>query len=279
MKQPSPKVAMQKHHRLLLKVALASTVAIASASSFAQSTADEIAKYRQMIADGNPSELYEDAGAELWKKPAGPKNATLEKCNLGLGSGVIKGAAAQLPRYFADTNKVQDLESRLITCMSTLQGISAQEIIDAPFQKGLKKDMDALVAYVVTASKDQKIKVSVQHPKEKEAYELGKRAFYYQGGPMDFSCATCHGSDGKRIRLQDLPNLTSQAGAAAGWGSWPAYRVSSGQFWTMGLRLNDCYRQQRFPFPIYGSELLTAVSMYMAVNANGGTMQTPGLKR
>jgi len=271
--------SMQTHFRLLVKFVVASGILIGATTVFAQSTADEIAKYRQMIADGNPSELYEDAGAELWKKPAGPKNATLEKCNLGLGPGVIKGASAQLPRYFADTNKVQDLESRLITCMSTLQGISAQEIIDAPFQKGLKKDMDALVAYVVTASKDQKIKVSTKHPKEKEAYELGKRAFYFQGGPMDFSCATCHGSEGKRIRLQDLPNLTSQAGAAAGWGSWPAYRVSSGQFWTMGLRLNDCYRQQRFPFPIYGSDLLTAVSMYMAVNANGGTMQTPGLKR
>jgi sulfur-oxidizing protein SoxA len=271
--------SMQTHFRLLVKFVVASGILIGATTVFAQSTADEIAKYRQMIADGNPSELYEDAGAELWKKPAGPKNATLEKCNLGLGPGVIKGASAQLPRYFADTNKVQDLESRLITCMSTLQGISAQEIIEAPFQKGLKKDMDALVAYVVTASKDQKIKVSTKHPKEKEAYELGKRAFYFQGGPMDFSCATCHGSEGKRIRLQDLPNLTSQAGAAAGWGSWPAYRVSSGQFWTMGLRLNDCYRQQRFPFPIYGSDLLTAVSMYMAVNANGGTMQTPGLKR
>jgi len=45
------------------------------------------------------------------------------------------------------------------------------------------------------------------------------------------------------------------------------------------MRLTDCYRQQRFPFPIYGSEVLTALSMYMAVNANGGTMETPGLKR
>jgi len=248
-------------------------------SGHAQSTADEIARYREMIADGNPSELYEAAGEELWKKPSGPKNATLEKCNLGLGPGVIQGAAAQLPRYFSDTNKVQDLESRLITCMSSLQGISAQEIIDAPFQQGLKKDMDAIVAYVVTYSKGLKVQVGIKHPKEKEAYELGKKAFFFQGGPMDFACATCHGATGKRIRMQDLPNLTTQAGAAAGWGSWPAYRVSSGQFWTMGLRLNDCYRQQRFPFPIYGSELTTAVSMYMAVNANGGVIQTPGLKR
>ena len=50
---------------------------------FAQNNAEEIAKYRQMIADGNPSELYEAAGEALWKKPAGPKNATLEQCNLG----------------------------------------------------------------------------------------------------------------------------------------------------------------------------------------------------
>jgi len=88
-----------------------------------------------------------------------------------------------------------------------------------------------------------------------------------------------HGEDGKRIRLQDLPNITTQKGAALGWGYWPAYRVSSGQFWTMQQRLNDCYRQQRFPFPIYGSDLTIALSMYMAKNANGGTVETPGLKR
>ena len=270
---------MLKHLNVCTKLSFFVAVSLIAFSANAQTTADEIAKYREMIADGNPSELYEAAGEELWKKPSGPKHATLEICNLGLGPGVIKGAAAQLPRYFPDTNTVQDLESRLITCMSALQGISTQEIIDAPFQRGLKKDMDAIVAYVVTYSKALKVNVSTKHPKEKEAYELGKRAFYFEGGPMDFSCATCHGSTGKRIRMQDLPNLMTQAGAAAGWGSWPAYRVSSGQFWTMGLRLNDCYRQQRFPFPIYGSELLTALSMYMAVNANGGVIQTPGLKR
>jgi sulfur-oxidizing protein SoxA len=248
-------------------------------SAFAQNATDDIAKYREMIADGNPSELYEAAGEELWKKPAGPKNASLEKCDLGLGPGVVKGAAAQLPKYFKDTNRVQDLESRLMTCMQTLQGRDPQEMIDAPFQKGPKKDMEAIVAYVVTLSKGDKVKVSTNHPKEKEMYDLGKRAFFFQGGPMDFSCASCHAEDGKRIRLQDLPNITTQKGAALGWGYWPAYRVSSGQFWTMQQRLNDCFRQQRFPFPIYGSDLTIALSMYMAKNANGGTIETPGLKR
>jgi sulfur-oxidizing protein SoxA len=270
---------MQRKFTLGMALGILATSLSISSTVFAQTATDEIAKYREMIADGNPSELYEAAGEDLWKKPAGPKNATLEKCDLGLGPGIVKGAAAQLPRYFKDTNKVQDLESRLMTCMQKLQGRDPNEMVDAPFQKGPKKDMEAIVAYVVTLSKGDKIKVSTNHPKEKEMYELGKRAFYFQGGPMDFSCASCHGEDGKRIRLQDLPNLTTQKGAALGWGYWPAYRVSSGQFWTMQQRLNDCYRQQRFPFPIYASDLTIALSMYMAKNANGGTVETPGLKR
>ena len=270
---------MSKNAATLLKWISVPVMMAWSVQVFSQSTADDIAKYREMIADGNPSELYEMAGEELWKKPSGPKNASLEKCNLGLGPGVVDGAAAQLPKYFKDTNRVQDLESRLMTCMQTLQGIPSQSIIDAKFGEGPKKDMDAIVAYVVTHSKGQKVHVSTSHPQEKVMYELGKRAFYYEAGPFDFSCASCHGSDGKRIRLQDLPNLTTHDGAIAGWGSWPAYRVSSGQFWTMQQRLNDCFRQQRFPFPIYGSEVTIALSMFMAKNANGGIIQTPGLKR
>ena len=264
---------------VLKRSLVASLLMMGVQSIHAQSAADEIAKYREMIADGNPSELYEMSGEELWKKPAGPKNATLEKCDLGLGPGVVDGAAAVLPKYFKDTNRVQDLESRLMTCMEKLQGIPSESIIDAKFGVGPKKDMDAIVAYVVTHSKGKKISVSMTHPKEKEMYEMGKRAFFYEGGPFDISCASCHGSSGKRIRLQDLPNLTTHDGAVAGWGYWPAYRVSSGQFWTMQQRLNDCFRQQRFPYPIYGSDVTIALSMYMAKNANGGIIQTPGLKR
>jgi len=263
----------------LILPGLLCSIGVISQMSFAQNTADDIAKYREMIADGNPSELYEMAGEELWKKPAGPLNASLEKCDLGLGVGVVDGAAAQLPKYFKDTRKVQDLESRLMTCIEKLQGIASKDIIDAKFGVGPKKDMDAIVAYVVTHSKGQKVKVSIAHPQEKKMYEMGKKAFYYQAGPFDFSCASCHAVDGRRIRLQDLPNLTNPEGAISGWGAWPAYRVSSGQFWTMQQRLNDCFRQQRVAFPIYGSDVTIALSMYMAVNANGGVIQTPGLKR
>lgn len=142
------------------------------------SATDEIARYRAMIADGNPADLYEMAGEEIWKKPMGPKNATLQKCDLGKGPGVVKGASAELPRYFKDTNKVQDLESRLVTCMVRLQGFDANEIVKAGFSKGKRKDVEAVVAYVVANSNGMPIKVSIKHPKEKEMYELGKKSFF-----------------------------------------------------------------------------------------------------
>ena len=93
------------------------------------------------------------------------------------------------------------------------------------------------------------------------------------------SCASCHGEDGKRIRLQDLPNLTSKAGAQKGYTTWPAYRVSQGELRSFQWRLNDCFRQQRFPEPIYGSDVTVALSMFMAATANGAVMNTPGIKR
>jgi sulfur-oxidizing protein SoxA len=62
--------------------------------------------YRQALADkdGNPGRLIIDRGEKLFKTPAGPKAATLERCDFGLGPGVLKGAYAQLPRWFADTH-------------------------------------------------------------------------------------------------------------------------------------------------------------------------------
>ena len=93
------------------------------------------------------------------------------------------------------------------------------------------------------------------------------------------ACASCHGADGKRIRMQDLPNLTRNPGAAEGFGAWPAYRVSSGELWSMQRRLNDCFRQQRFPYPDYASDVTVALSVFMGVNGKGGTSTAPAIKR
>jgi L-cysteine S-thiosulfotransferase len=256
-------------------------VAALAGAAWAQdkSAADGIAEYRKMLEDGNPADLFEAKGESLWKEARGPKKATLEKCDLGLGPGVVKGAFVQLPRYFADTNKVQDLETRLVTCMETLQGFNGAEIGKTAFGRGEMANVTALATWVAAQSKGLRFALPQGHAEEKKSYEIGKRVFFFRGGPMDFSCASCHAVDGQRIRLQDLPNLTKNPGDGVGFAAWPAYRVSNGQMWSMQLRLNDCYRQQRFPYPGFGSEATIAVSTYMGVNAKGAASAVPTIKR
>jgi L-cysteine S-thiosulfotransferase len=243
------------------------------------STADGIAQYRALLADGNPAELFEDKGELLWKQKRGPKNVSLETCDLGKGPGVLKGAFVELPRWFPDTERVQDLESRLLTCMQALQGFDAAQIAATPFGKGEQVTMESLVAYVSSESNGMKFNLSQARPQERAMYEAGKRIFYFRAGPYDFSCASCHGDSGKRIRLQDLPNLTHNPGDGVGFAAWPAYRVSSGEMWSMQRRLNDCYRQQRFPYPGYASDATIALGVFMGTEAKGAVSIAPGLKR
>ena len=261
---------------LMMSALLAATCAV---SAQTKSSADAIAEYRAMLADGNPAELFEAKGEELWKTKRGPKNVSLQQCDLGKGPGVVKGAFVELPRWFADTAQVQDLESRLLTCMEKLQGFNAAEIAKTPFGKGEQINLEGLTAWISAESRGMKFKLSQAHAEERKNFELGKRAFFFRGGPYDFSCASCHGQPDKRIRLQDLPELTKNPGNGIGFAAWPAYRVSSGEMWSMQRRLNDCYRQQRCPSPGYASPVTIALGVYMGVNATGAESIAPALKR
>ena len=270
---------MNRFNQVAGLLALAGLLASGAALAQGKSAADGIAEYRAMLADGNPAELYEAKGEDLWKQKRGPKNASLEQCDLGKGPGVIKGVFVELPRFFKDTGKVQDLETRLVTCMETLQGFNGAEIAKTPYGKGEQANVTALATWIAAESRDMRFNLPQDHADEKRMYELGKRVFYYRSGPHDFACATCHGDEGKRIRLQDLPNLTKNPGDGNGFAAWPAYRVSNGQMWGMQLRLNDCFRQQRFPYPHFGSDVSIALGVYMGVNAKGAVSIAPAIKR
>ena len=258
-----------------------------------QDTQKEIERYRQMLQESNPAELYEARGEELWKTPRGPKNASLEQCDLGLGPGVVKGAYVRLPRYFADTDRVQDAESRLATCMVALQGFTLDEAKRNPFSGtgvpmittdpfsgvGRRSVMTDLVAWIASQSRGMKIAAPMSHPKERLAYQAGEKLFYYRAGPYDFGCVTCHGEEGKRIRLQNLPKMTNARDAQRAFGTWPGYRVSEGELRSMQWRMWECVRQMRFPELEFASDASIALITYLAKKAEGGTLDAPAIKR
>jgi len=253
-------------------------LALGLAPAFAQKSPYE--EYQRMTAANAPVELYELAGEEMWKKRQGPKNVSLEQCDLGQGPGVVKGAYAGLPRYFRDADRVMDLEARLLHCMMTLQGRSRDEATKRVFgNEDQASEMEALSAYVAGQSHGMPMRPGKDHPRERAAYQLGQKLFFHRAGPWDFSCASCHGDEGKRIRMSDLPVLYKPQHVQPLMATWPAYRVSTSKIVTLQWRMNDCYRQMRMPEPMFGSDTTVALITFMTQTAEGVPYRGPAIKR
>lgn len=266
-------------------VAVVWAAAVVPSAALAQDETEKaLEKYRQMLRQdpwGNPGLLDADRGEALWKTQRGPKNVSLERCDLGKGPGKVDGAFAELPRYFADADRVMDVETRILWCMVELQGFNRAELIKKPHPGGGQrvKELGAIATYVASKSHGMKFASKLTHAKEKETAALGEALFMRRSGPFDFACATCHADQGKRIRLQGLPFLSKPEEARKVVGEWPGYRVSTSHVMTMQHRLYDCYWQMRMPELEMGSEASVALVAYLVRQAAGGMIAAPGLKR
>lgn len=267
-------------------------MAAAPAAKPAVSQADQDAatergleQYRRMMKEdpwSNPALLDADRGEALWTDKRGPKKVSLaESCDLGKGIGKVDGAFAELPRYFADADRVMDAETRILWCMENFQDFDSTAFRKSPHPGGGQpvKDVGAMATFIASKSAGMKIASKKEHAKEKEAIALGEMLFFRRQGPFDFSCATCHAESGKRIRLQPLPFLSDPKEAKAVIGDWPAYRVSSTNVMTMQHRLVDCYWQMRLHRLDFGSDVSVALSAFLYDRARDGDVAAPGLKR
>lgn len=270
--------------RLLVVACAAMGVAASAAAQTDDATEKAIEKYRQMLKDdpwSNPGLLDADRGEALWKTPRGPKNVSLEQCDLGKGPGKVEGAFAELPRHFADADKVMDLETRILWCMEKLQGFNRADLVKRPYPPGGQpvKELGAMATFVASKSADMKFAAKLDQPMERETVALGEALFARRSGPFDFSCATCHAEAGRRIRLQGLPHLSNPTEARKVVGEWPAYRVSTTQIMTMQHRIYDCYWQMRLPEAEFGSDATVALIAYLVKTAEGGDISAPAIKR
>jgi sulfur-oxidizing protein SoxA len=241
-------------------------------------------RFRAMLREdpwSNPGLLDADRGEALWKMPAGANNVSLETCDLGLGPGVVEGAFAQLPRYFADAARVMDAETRILWCMETIQGRDMAEFRRRPHPGSAQsvKEVGAIATWAASLSAGMPFRLDHASEPLKAAVALGEELFMRRAGPFDFSCATCHSAQGLRIRLQDLPNLPNPEEARNIVGEWPGYRVSSTHVMTMQHRLYDCFWQMRMPQLDFGSEASVALTAYLVAKAEGGAVAAPSIKR
>lgn len=230
-----------------------------------------------MMMPDNPAWLVAEEGETLFKTPRGPKNASLEKCDFGKGPGVLKGAHAELPRYFADAGKVMDLDSRLVYCMKTQQGFTDKDPAIAK-KHGSDSDIMKLQTYIASKSSGMPWNPPMKHPMEKAMRDAGEVMFYRRSGTMDFSCATCHTQDNKRIRASVLPNI-NQPDEWTKAISWPAYRTTHDHVRSSQHRVLECLWQMRYPNIKNGSDASIALISFWTDAARGTPAIVPDLKR
>jgi sulfur-oxidizing protein SoxA len=217
-----------------------------------------------------PGELYAAQGEELFVQKRGPKNASLEACDFGLGPGKLEGALTQLPRFFADTKRVEDLETRIVSCMVRLQGFRPEEI--------KRDDVKALTAYVASKSSEMPINVVPKTSQEIAMYNIGRELWYHRAGDRDMNCAICHDSyAGGKVRLS--PVRSPRQGLS---NEWPAYRFEADKLYTLEDRIAFCYESVGIPAPEFYSEPYIALSIYMLAEATKGKnkfTELPGFTR
>lgn len=242
------------------------------AQSVPEDPRDEAKRQKQLLLQTSgilPSDLIVEQGKDLFYTKRGPQGVSLEGCDFGLGAGVLQGASVQLPRYFADTGKVEDLDSRIRTCMTQLQGLKPEEV--------KRSEVVPLAFFIAAQSDGLPIQVRIAAPAEREMYELGQKLFYARSGARDMGCATCHVSYVNR-RSGVLP-FSDVLGKDASMSHWPAYRYSNDQAWTMEDRIRACYGNLGHPQPDFYSPVPIALQLFMAYQANQAKAELPGFLR
>jgi sulfur-oxidizing protein SoxA len=229
-----------------------------------------------MMAD-NPAYWTAEEGEALFKEKRGPKQASLEGCDLGKGPGVVEGAYVEMPRYFEDTDRVMDLETRLVHCMMTIQGFSEDDPAVTK-RHGSGSDMMKLQTYIASKSSGYKWNPPMKHPMEKAMRDAGEVLFYRRAGTLDFSCATCHAVDDKRIRASVLPNI-NKPGEWTKSISWPAFRVGHDNVRSSQHRVRGCYWQMRQGQVVAGSDASIALISFWTDAARGQPAILPDMKR
>ncbi len=230
-----------------------------------------------MMMPDNPAWDVVEEGEALFKQARCPKNASLEKCDFGKGPGVLEDALVELPRYFADTGKVMDIDPRLVHFMKTLQGFTNDDA--AIKQKhGSKSDIMKLQSYIGSKSSGYAWNPPMNHPLEKAMRDAGEVMFYRRSATMDFNCASCHSQTGKRIRASVLPSIYDPADWTKAI-SWPAYRPTHEQVRSAQHRLLDCIWQIRYPNIKNGSDASIALISFWTDAARGEPAIVPDLKR
>ncbi len=210
----------------------------------------------------NPSYLWIDRGAVLYAQVPSESSAACASCH-SASSRPLEGVAARYPAFDAGTKSLVNLEGRINLCRQQHQ--------DLPPLDYESDDLLALTGYVASMSRGAPLSVSIEGAAA-PYYEMGRAYFFQRKGQLNLACSQCHNENwGQQLRGDTISQGHGNA--------FPAYRLEWQAFGSLHRRLRDCDAGIRAEPQDYGSELYTAVELYLVSRAGGLPVESPGVRR
>lgn len=245
----------------LVLVALAASAQHAFAQDLRKSGSEfmgESTRAMQRDDTQNPAMLWVANGEAAWN--AGPKNSCAS-CH-GDARTSMRGVAARFPAFDKGTGRVITLGQRIERCRVGRQGMPAA-----------KPDADevlALQSYIALQSRGLPV-APPRDARTRAAAERGKQLFNQRIGQLNMSCAQCHDANwGRKLAGATIPQAHANA--------YPIYRLEWQGMGSLQRRLRNCMTGVRAAVPPLDAQELVDLEAWLALRAEGMTMESPGVR-
>lgn len=213
---------------------------------------DEMMEFPPFIADVRQ-------GGVVWERRF-KNNKRLASC---FNNGGIN-AAINYPYFDDQAGRVITFENAINNCLK------ANDEKEIPYGS---KEMTFLTSYAKSLSDNARVKIKINTPAARAAYEDGKRLYYERRGQLNFSCASCHVSyAGKYLRSEQLSMMIGQAT------HWPEFRAGTEPV-SLQMRFVQCQKNTKAkPYEINSVEY-NNLEYFMTYMSNGLKMLTPVFRK
>jgi sulfur-oxidizing protein SoxA len=213
----------------------------------------------------NPAMWAVDKGEELYKKREASTGFACATCH-GDAATRFKTWAASMPKWEPRLGKVLGIEEFVFRHTKATTGAAWPMESDENL---------AMAVYLRNLANGQEMKVDVDSPGAKEAFERGRALTEVKVGTLNFSCRDCHDPARgglKWIRGQWLGEPKGQLD------HFPTWRTSLNQIWDIRRRFEWCN------VAIWANELppdakeYGDLELYLASVNNGLKLSVPGIR-
>jgi sulfur-oxidizing protein SoxA len=228
-------------------------------SGFAHMSPDLQAMQRDDAS--NPGMLWVKQGESLWSATPAGSGPSCAACH-GPVQLSMSGVAARYPAWDPRSQQPLNLQMRINQCHTRHQQaqpwrLESQELL-------------SLESYIALQSRHLPIQPD-PNPRMQAVVQAGKERYQQRIGQLDLSCAQCHEQrDGLLLGGTVIPQSHPVG--------YPMYRLEWQGMGSLGRRLRNCMNGVRARPWAYGSPEHIELEAYLARQAAGMPLESPGIR-